>query len=270
MFGLPTLCKVPKIHCNLFSFLLLLLAISSIQMLHVSAFTGHSLKSITRLRLGTNLKETIYVRNFMHEGGRKHQNLSLSMSTSTSAYWERLNAPKSVMAPMVSQSDLPFRRLCRDLGTDLCFTQMIHAANFVRSELFQDAQLDVYGIDEEIVLSHSGVNALKGLNDDVSFKNVPLNELLEKNGHCQGNNDDDDDGINNSFKWNRYQEGRTMDHNSPLIVQLAGHDADAMTESALIILRRTGNIEDNVYTGPVSGIDINCGCRKFKVHRCKC
>ncbi len=238
-----------KINCNLFSFLLFLsLGISSIQMFHVSAFTGHSLKSVTRLRF-RGLQENIYFRNVMDNGG-KNQNwgLSMAMSMSTSSYWERLNAPKSVMAPMVAQSDLPFRRLCRDLGTDLCFTQMIHAGNFVQSELFQDAQLDVYGVDKEIVLSHSGVNALKGLEEDISFKGVPLDELLAK---YQSNDD---------VKWNRYQEGRT--YHNPLIVQLAGHDTDAMTESALIILKRTGKIENNLYTGPVSGIDINCGCRK--------
>lgn len=33
-------------------------------------------------------------------------------------------APKLVLAPMIGQSDLAFRRLCREHGVSLCYTQM--------------------------------------------------------------------------------------------------------------------------------------------------
>jgi tRNA-dihydrouridine synthase 1 len=42
--------------------------------------------------------------------------------------------PKAfVCAPMVDQSDLPFRLLCRNYGTNLCYTPMIHAKLAVTS-----------------------------------------------------------------------------------------------------------------------------------------
>lgn len=42
-----------------------------------------------------------------------------------------------VLAPMVDQSDLPFRMQCRRWGTNLCFTPMIHSGLLVKSEQYR-------------------------------------------------------------------------------------------------------------------------------------
>jgi len=45
-------------------------------------------------------------------------------------WWERIGSPEMTLAPMVDQSELPFRRLCRAHGAGLAVTPMLHARNF--------------------------------------------------------------------------------------------------------------------------------------------
>jgi len=47
------------------------------------------------------------------------------------------NEPAYVLAPMVENSDLPFRLLCRRYGANLCFTPMIHSKLFVTSSNYR-------------------------------------------------------------------------------------------------------------------------------------
>lgn len=49
----------------------------------------------------------------------------------SSDWFQRIGSPTFISAPMVGQSDLAFRALTRLHGSQLCFTQMIHAKNFV-------------------------------------------------------------------------------------------------------------------------------------------
>lgn len=45
--------------------------------------------------------------------------------------------PALVLAPMVDQSDLPFRLLCRDYGVNLCVTPMVHARLFASNATYR-------------------------------------------------------------------------------------------------------------------------------------
>ena len=72
---------------------------------------------------------------------------SSNESKQSSSFYRTLGSPQNILAPMVAQSDLPFRLMCEQLyNVDLSYTQMIHAYNFVETngDVFRKHHLDVY------------------------------------------------------------------------------------------------------------------------------
>mmetsp|Transcript_10392 Transcript_10392/g.17422 ORF Transcript_10392/g.17422 Transcript_10392/m.17422 type:complete len:473 (-) Transcript_10392:172-1590(-) len=53
------------------------------------------------------------------------------LSSSGQSFYESIGSPKFISAPMVDQSSLPWRMFVRQHGTDLAFSQMMHARNFM-------------------------------------------------------------------------------------------------------------------------------------------
>ena len=45
------------------------------------------------------------------------------------AFWRRIGSPRTVLAPMVNQSELAFRMVARHYGAKLCFTPMLHSTD---------------------------------------------------------------------------------------------------------------------------------------------
>lgn len=79
-------------------------------------------------------------------------------------FYKSIGSPKYICAPMVDQSELAFRILCRKYGTDLCYTPMLHsrlmtedkkykAKHFSTNAEDQPLFVQLCGNDPEIVLS---------------------------------------------------------------------------------------------------------------------
>lgn len=55
-------------------------------------------------------------------------------------HWNNLGAPKLVVAPMVDNSELPFRMLCRKYGSQAAYTPMLHSRIFLETEKYRKTE----------------------------------------------------------------------------------------------------------------------------------
>ncbi|KAJ4963159.1 hypothetical protein NE237_023098 [Protea cynaroides] len=53
------------------------------------------------------------------------------------AHWKKLGQPKVIVAPMVDNSELPFRMLCRKYGAEAAYTPMLHSRIFSETEKYR-------------------------------------------------------------------------------------------------------------------------------------
>ncbi|CAJ1437505.1 unnamed protein product [Effrenium voratum] len=85
-----------------------------------------------------------------------------------------LRRPVVAMAPMVTQSDRPFRRLVRAHGCTLCYTEMLLAERFARCEEYRRNALgDGAGVSAKRSLAFSwGFNMIENASQDWQLKSV--------------------------------------------------------------------------------------------------
>ncbi|KAB1214757.1 tRNA-dihydrouridine(16/17) synthase [NAD(P)(+)]-like [Morella rubra] len=56
------------------------------------------------------------------------------------AHWAKLGRPKLIVAPMVDNSELPFRMLCRKYGAEAAYTPMLHSRIFTENEKYRNQE----------------------------------------------------------------------------------------------------------------------------------
>ncbi|KAK1284516.1 Pyridoxal biosynthesis protein PDX1 [Acorus calamus] len=56
------------------------------------------------------------------------------------AHWRKIGEPKTIVAPMVDNSELPFRMLCRKYGAAAAYTPMLHSRIFSENEKYRSVE----------------------------------------------------------------------------------------------------------------------------------
>ncbi|UKK00193.2 tRNA-dihydrouridine(20a/20b) synthase (NAD(P)(+)) [Theileria orientalis] len=96
------------------------------------------------------------------------------------SFWDSLNRPKYVVAPMVDQSELPFRLLCRRYSAHLAYTPMLHAKIFSENENYRNVHFHTSSDDKPLIAQFCGndpktfVLASSFIKDDVSAIDINL------------------------------------------------------------------------------------------------
>lgn len=68
------------------------------------------------------------------------------------AHWSKLGRPKLIVAPMVDNSELPFRLLCRKYGAEAAYTPMLHSRIFTENEKYRNMEFTTCQVHVKIVL----------------------------------------------------------------------------------------------------------------------
>lgn len=67
-------------------------------------------------------------------------------------HWNMLGSPKLMVAPMVDQSELPFRMLCRKYGATAAYSPMLHSRLFAQDVKYRTKEFSTCPVSE-VVLS---------------------------------------------------------------------------------------------------------------------
>ncbi|KAL5187305.1 tRNA-dihydrouridine(16/17) synthase [NAD(P)(+)] [Glycine soja] len=78
--------------------------------------------------------------NDQHMGFRARSLSGESRAEQAWAHWTKLGRPRFIVAPMVDNSELPFRMLCRKYGAQGAYTPMLHSRIFTETEKYRNEE----------------------------------------------------------------------------------------------------------------------------------
>lgn len=75
------------------------------------------------------------------------------------AHWKNLGQPKLIVAPMVDNSELPFRMLCRKYGAEAAYTPMLHSRIFTETEKYRSQEFTTCKEDRPLFVQFCANNS---------------------------------------------------------------------------------------------------------------
>ena len=75
-------------------------------------------------------------------------------------FWRSIGSPSHVVAPLVNQSELPFRLLCRHFGAQLTYTPMLHSVLFSSSPQYRATHFHTSPLDRPLIAQFCGDDPL--------------------------------------------------------------------------------------------------------------
>ncbi|GJZ32774.1 tRNA-dihydrouridine(16/17) synthase [NAD(P)(+)]-like protein [Tanacetum coccineum] len=71
------------------------------------------------------------------------------------AHWKKVGEPKLIVAPMVDNSELPFRLLCRKYGAEAAYTPMLDSCIFAENEKYRSQEFTTCKEDRPLFVQFS-------------------------------------------------------------------------------------------------------------------
>ena len=79
-------------------------------------------------------------------------------STAGYTFWRSIGSPRFVVAPMVNQSELAYRLLCREYGAQLTYTPMMHSKVFSTVPKYRNEHYSTHPTDRPLFVQFCGDN----------------------------------------------------------------------------------------------------------------